>query len=80
MIKISDINKLSDYFKIGYVLINQKQEIIQYKNIINNDVKAHIMLMNDHYYIVENIDYNKCKECGITYSLDKIHLCNKKRV
>ena len=80
MIKIKDINKVSDYFKIGYVLINQKQEIIQYKDIINNEVKAHIMLMNDHYYIVENIDYNTCKECGIKYSLDKIHLCNKKRV
>ena len=80
MIKIKDINKVSDYFKIGYVLINQKQEIIQYKNIINNEVKAHIMLMNDHYYIVENIDYETCKHCGIKYNLENEHICDIKRV
>jgi hypothetical protein len=26
--------------------------------MINNDQKAHIMLMNDHYYIVEYLDYD----------------------
>ena len=80
MIEIKDIDKISDYFKIGYVLINQKQEIIKYKDIKNNEIKAHIMLMNDHYYIVENIDYDKCSHCGIKHSLNKIHLCDKKRI
>ena len=80
MVKIENIDKISDFFKIGYILINQKQEIIKYKNIINNDDKAHIMLMNDHYYIVENIDYITCRECGINHNSDKVHVCNNKRI
>jgi ABC-type bacteriocin/lantibiotic exporter with double-glycine peptidase domain len=53
-IHIKEINKISDHFNTGFILLNEKQEVILYKDIVNQP-KVHIMLMNEHYYVVEKM-------------------------
>ena len=62
-----------------YLIINQKQEIMSFKNL-ESKPKCHIMLMNDHYYCVEYLDYNKCSQCGQTQRANIEHKCDPKRV
>ena len=77
-IKYSDVSKVAKYFDTGYVLLNQKQEIIS-QSKLETKPKVHIMLMNEHYFIVEYIDYKKCKQCGKKLlSENETHECNNK--
>jgi hypothetical protein len=79
-IHIKEINKISDHFNTGFILLNEKQEIILYKDIVNQP-KVHIMLLNEHYYVVESIDYKKCKSCGQRLRDDNDdHKCNPKNI
>jgi len=73
------IRLIADYFKCGYVLLNQVQEIISFKDL-ESKTKIHIMLMNDHYYIVEYLDYNNCSQCGQKTNANIQHKCDPKRV
>jgi hypothetical protein len=75
-ISFKDISKVADYFKTSYVLINEKTDIISFKNL-DNTTKVHIMLKNDHYYIVETLEYKKCGKCGkkLRFENDD-HVCN----
>ena len=63
MIEYNEVKKVADYFKCGYVLLDQQQKIISHKDLINKPT-VHIMLMKEHYYIVEYIDYFHCDQCG----------------
>ncbi len=79
-INYKEINKIADYFKCGFILLNEKQEIILFKDIAN-EPKVHIMLMNEHYYVVESTDYKKCKTCGKKLrDTNKNHKCNPKNI
>jgi hypothetical protein len=73
------IRLIANYFECGYILLNQIQEIISFKDI-ENKPKCHIMLMNDHYYIVEYLDYNNCNQCGQKTNVNIEHKCDPKRV
>jgi hypothetical protein len=75
-IHIDNVKSISNYFNCGYILLNQKQEIISYKDL-ENKPKVHIMLMNEHYYIVEYIEFKKCDNCGKRLlQNNKNHQCN----
>ena len=77
-IKFEDVTKVANHFDVGYILLNQKQEIISYKDL-QNKPSVHIMLMNEHYYIVENIDYFRCDHCGRRLlSSNENHECSNK--
>jgi len=79
-ISYSDVSIVANYFNCDFVLLNEKQEIISYRNIENKN-GLHIMLMNQHYYIIEFIDYIKCKQCGRKLREDNSdHVCNNKRI
>lgn len=80
MIKIDDVKKVAKYFNTGYILLNQKQEIISYHDL-ENQPSVHIMLFNNHYYSCKYIDYNKCNHCN-TKLLENntTHICNIKRI
>lgn len=80
MINIDDVKKVAKYFNTGYVLLNQKQEIISYYDL-ESQPSVHIMLFNNHYYSCKYIDYNKCKHCN-TKLLENntTHICNIKRI
>ena len=70
--------KVAKYFDTGYVLLNQKQEIIS-QSKLETKPKVHIMLMNEHYFIVEYIDYKKCQQCGKRLLSDnETHECSNK--
>jgi hypothetical protein len=78
MISYIDVLKVADYFKCGFVLLDQQQKIIAHKDLINKPT-VHIMLMNEHYYIVEYIDYFHCEHCGRKLlEGNKDHVCNKR--
>jgi hypothetical protein len=53
-INFKDVVKVADYFKTGFILLNEKQEVILTKDF-KDKPKVHIMLMNSHYYIVEYV-------------------------
>ena len=77
-IKFDDVHKVAKYFDTGYVLLNQKQEIIS-QSKLETKPKVHIMLMNEHYFIVEYIDYKKCQQCGKKLLSDnETHECSNK--
>ena len=76
MISFTNVEKIADYFEVGYVLLNEKQEIISSKNI-EDEKKVTIMLMNNHYYIVKDISYDYCQKCGQKFNTNKDHQCNK---
>jgi ribosomal protein L32 len=58
--------------------MNENQEIIRSRNLENKN-SLHMMLMKEHYFIVEFIDYVKCKQCGKSLREDNItHKCNAK--
>jgi len=77
-IKFTDIDKVAEYFDTGYVLLNQKQEIIGQRKL-ETKPDVHIVLMNDHYYIAEYVDYFKCQQCGRKLSKkNETHQCSNK--
>jgi hypothetical protein len=77
-IDFKDIPKVAKYFNTGYVLLNQKQEIIS-QSKLESKPKVHIMLMNDHYYIVDYIDFYKCEQCGKKLlTSNETHQCSNK--
>ena len=78
-INFKDVGKVSNYFGCGYVLLNQKQEIISYKDLINKP-KVHIMLMNSHYYMCREHNLIQCKQCGRKHYSDTKHECNNKMI
>ena len=78
MIEYTEVRKVADYFKCGYILLNQEQKIISHKDL-KNKPNVHIMLMKDHYYIVEYIDYFHCELCGKKLlKSNETHVCNNK--
>ena len=79
MISFENVEKIADYFEVGYVLLNEKQEIISSKNI-QDENKVTIMLMKNHYYIVKDTSYRYCQKCGKTVNADKDHRCSNKKV
>ena len=79
MIDVKDIKKVADHFKCSYILLNQNEEILQQNEIVDYPL-VHIMLLNEHYYIVDSTEYNQCKECGKSYLSNSEHKCNNKRV
>ena len=79
-INFKDVSKVAKYFDVVYVLLNQNQEIISHLKL-ETKPKIHIMLMNDHYFIVEYeyIDYKKCEQCGKQLLLNnETHECSNK--
>ena len=79
-IKFSDVYKVAKYFNTGYVLLNQQQEIISHCKL-ETKPEIHIMLMNEHYFIVEYIDYKKCEQCGKKLLNDnEKHECSNKKI
>jgi len=74
-VTIKDVEKVADYFKIGYFLWNQNWEIIGQKTYDDPMNFIHIYLRNDHYYLVNITKYDKCKSCGKKMNLNK-HKCN----
>lgn len=80
MINFKDVVKVADYFKTGFILLNEKQEVILTKDL-KDKPKVHIMLMNSHYYIVEYVEYNKCDKCGKKLlSSNTNHQCSNKMI
>ena len=78
-INFKDVSKVAKYFNVGYVLLNQNQEIISHLKL-ETKPKIHIMLMNEHYFIVEYIDYKKCEQCGKQLLLNnETHECSNKK-
>lgn len=78
MIDYKNVLKVANYFKCGFVLLNQEQKIISFKDLRNKPT-VHIMLMKDHYYIVEYIDYFHCDMCGKKLlKSNETHICNSK--
>ena len=47
-ISFKDVPKVADYFDCDFILLNEKQEIIQQRNLQNKPA-LHIMLMKEHY-------------------------------
>lgn len=80
MIEYTDVKKVADYFKCGYVLLNQQQKIISFKDLKNKPT-VHIMLMKEHYYIVEYIDYFHCEMCNKKLlTSNTTHVCSNKKI
>jgi uncharacterized protein YprB with RNaseH-like and TPR domain len=74
-IKYNEVYKVAEYFKTGFILLNEKQEIISHKELIEKP-KVHICLMGEHYYICKEHNPIKCYTCGKTYFSSNIHKCN----
>jgi hypothetical protein len=79
-INFKDVSKVAKYFEVGFVLLSQNQEIISHLKL-ETKPKIHIMLMNEHYFIVEYIDYKKCEQCGKQLLLNnETHECSNKKI
>jgi hypothetical protein len=79
-IDFKDVYKIADYFNTGFILLNEKQEIIGHKDLIDQP-KVHIMLMKEYYYVVEYLDYKVCQDCGRKLlDSNEDHKCANKRV
>ncbi len=79
-IDIKDVDKIADYFQQSYVLINQSYNIIGQK-LINGSEPINLMLINEHYYLIEILNSGKCVKCGDRYVKDlKKHTCNITKV
>ena len=77
-IAFKDEPKIAKYFDCDYVLLNEHQEIISVRNLESKN-GLHMMAMKNHYYIVEYINYVKCKGCGeLLRSNNKTYECNAK--
>ena len=93
-VDIQHVHDVAKYFNTGFLLMNEKQEIIatsytnddvddetQYDNAEYdpNDLKVHIMLMKEHYYVVDTIEYKNCPDCGQELRADnETHVCGSK--
>jgi hypothetical protein len=96
-IDIDVLPRMSDYYneklekKMGYVLINQNNEVIEFyhpngkkKADLNmndhDDLKdlVKLCIINEHYYTYSLIIYYKCETCGRQLNSDnKTHTCSK---
>ena len=74
-IDIKYIDDIAKYFECGYILLNQKQEIIKHRDLVNKPT-VHILLMDNHYYIVKEHNLIKCPLCKHKYYTSNEHKCN----
>lgn len=84
-IDVSLIPEMSEYYNKltkknnGYMVLNQKQEIIMTDNICNNNEYIKIFLRDEHYYLFECVNFNKCQKCGVKLKENNTtHKCNLK--
>ena len=82
-IHYSRVPDIAQHFDTGYVLINERQEIIMSDGILNDPV--HIMLMKEHYYVVKYVDKIKKKQCEggcgrLLNVTNTKHVCTKPRI
>lgn len=76
---ILDSRNTKDKPKIPFILLNQKQDIIKAHNIPLAEV--HIILVNDHYYVVKTQEKKRCLECNKTLNLENdTHKCSNKKI
>lgn len=80
-IHINDVSKVGDYFKKGYLIMNEKMDILQLKTYGDKNDYIQIMLRDDHYYICEMINRRQCEKCGrVLLMTNNTHKCDIKRI
>lgn len=74
-IDIKYIDDIAKYFDCGYILLNQKQEIIKHRDLVNKPT-VHILLMDNHYFIAKEHNLVQCALCKHKYYTSNEHKCN----
>lgn len=74
-IDIKYVDDIAKYFNCGYILLNQQQEIIKHRDLVNKPT-VHILLMDNHYYITKEHNLIQCPLCKHKYYTSNEHKCN----
>jgi hypothetical protein len=96
-IKLNMIPKISEYYNeqckknLGYVVMNEHNEVILFKHPAGKERETdeelyddgselvRIYLCNEHYYSYDMIMYFRCQNCGLRVTSESKHHCNKDR-
>ena len=79
------VPKISEYFNKkfnqskGYAVWNQANQVIISGG--KQDDRIDLYLRDDHYYLMENVDYKNCPDCARKLRTDNVdHVCDASRV